>query len=73
MIATPTSVREFIRRRRFQRHTRAALIHLARDPEASYRQIGRAHGIDSGRLYKTAMLVPGLTDLRTHRRNGLAV
>lgn len=71
-MTTVESVKAFIINRRFQRHTQEALIHLARDPELSYRQIGRVHGIDSGRLYKTAALVPGLTDLRTHRRNGIA-
>lgn len=68
-MTTVKSVKNFIKNRRFQRHTREALIHLARDPDASYRQVGRAHGIDPGRLYKTAALVPGLTALRTHRRN----
>ncbi len=69
---TADDVRKFVQKRQFESHTKRALIHLARDPEASYRDVGRAHGIDPGRLYKTASLVPGLTDLRKHRRNRLA-
>lgn len=71
-MTTVKKVQDFIRGRRFERRTKAALVHLARDPEASYREVARAHCVEVGRLHKTATLVPGLIELRTHRRPGLA-
>jgi hypothetical protein len=71
-MATVSSVREFLETRRFEKRTQEALVHLARDHEASYRQVARAHGVEVGRLHKTAALVPGLLDLRRDRKPGFA-
>lgn len=59
-----------LRGTKWKMETRLAVILLARDPNVTYRQAGREHGVDGSVVYKATRLIPELREERRHRQRG---